>query len=112
MPKALPSPKTPLRQCFNIGPTIGAELEALGLRTYGDLTKLGWERLIRKYTLRRPERLHPIVCWVLLGSVLNVRYQDMPEELRQKGRDLCAQLKRERGIVKRRKIVEVTPRRP
>ena len=111
MPKAPASPKTPVRRCLNIGPTIGAELEALGLRTYGDLEKLGYRKLVERYTLRYPDRLHPIVCWVLLGTVLNIRYQDMPEELRQKGRDLCAQLKRERGIVKRAKTVEVTPRR-
>lgn len=111
MPKPPAHSQTPIRRCFNVGPTLGAELEAMGLRKYGDLEKLGYRNLIERYTLRYPQRLHPIVCWVLLGTVLNIRYQDMPEELRQKGRELCAELKRERGIIKKRKIVEVTPRR-
>lgn len=101
---------TPIRQCPSIGPTCGAELESIGIRTYGDLKKLGWERTYAKLTLRYPRRLNAIYAWVLLGTLLQLRYRQVPEEIREKGRALSARLKKERGIGKRPRIVEVTPR--
>jgi hypothetical protein len=92
----IPVATTPIRQVINIGPVCGAELESVGIRTYGDFEKLGWEKTIAVYTRAHPHRLNNIVCWGLLGALLNIPHQQMPEELKEKGKALCAKLKKER----------------
>jgi hypothetical protein len=72
------------------------KLESVGIRTYGDFEKLGWEKTIAVYTRAHPHRLNNIVCWGFLGALLNIPYQQMPEELKEKGKALCAKLKKER----------------
>jgi DNA transformation protein len=55
---------TPLRDLMNIGPTIAARLEAVGIRTLGDLTRVGPAMAFQMVRDANPDVTMP-VCYYL-----------------------------------------------
>jgi hypothetical protein len=50
--------ETPLSQLVNFGPVTRPELEAIGVRTLGEMRKIGWEDVCRRWSENFPERLN------------------------------------------------------
>lgn len=78
--------RTPLRGLTNIGPTIADRLEAVGVRTVGDLQRIGPARAFRRLQQAYAERTIPVCYYLysLQGALEGKHWNDIGQASKQR----------------------------
>lgn len=81
----MPSPSTLLRGLTNIGPTIAARLEAVGIRTVGDLNRVGVAHAYTLVKANNPGKTLPVCYYLysLQGALDGVHWDAVPKRKKQ-----------------------------
>lgn len=89
---------TPLARLVNFGPVTLPEFEALGLKTLGDLRKLGWEDVCRKWVEFFPERLNVNAFIGVIATLEGISWTKISPAQRALARSLVNSLREENGL--------------
>lgn len=77
-----------VRELNNIGPKTATWLEAVGVKTLGDIETLGVIEVYERLELAYPEKVSLNALWGLQAAVLDIPWNELPEgmkeELRQR----------------------------
>jgi DNA transformation protein and related proteins len=82
----MPSANTLLKGLTNIGPTIAARLEAVGIRTVGDLRRVGPAVVYNLVKANNPGKTIPVCYYLysLQGALDDVHWDAVAEKTKQK----------------------------
>jgi DNA transformation protein and related proteins len=82
----MPSANTLLKGLINIGPTIAARLEAVGIRTVGDLRRVGPAGVYNLVKANNPGKTIPVCYYLysLQGALDDVHWDAVAEKTKQK----------------------------
>ena len=77
--------ETPLRRLKNIGPTIADRLEAVGVRTLGDLRSVGPAETYRRVRMANAGTTIPVCYYLysLQGALEGVHWDALSPEMKQ-----------------------------
>lgn len=80
------SADTLLRGLTNIGPTIAARLDAVGIKTVGNLRRLGPAAVYNLVKANNPDRTIPVCYYLysLQGALDGVHWDALPKKTKQK----------------------------
>jgi DNA transformation protein len=78
--------ETPLRGLKNIGPTIAARLEAVGIRTVGELRRVGSAAAYHLIKANSPGQTIPVCYYLysLQGALDGIHWNDLPEKKKRR----------------------------
>jgi DNA transformation protein len=82
----MPSANTPLNGLTNIGPTIAARLEAVGIKTVGDLRRVGGPAgAFKLVKANNPGKTIPVCYYLysLQGALDGIHWDALPEKIKQ-----------------------------
>lgn len=95
------SPNTILKGLTNIGPTIAARLEAVGVRTVGDLRRIGPARVFQRVKANNPGKSISVCYYLysLQGALEGKHWDDLTERtkhtlLQKAGEDQAGRTRR------------------
>jgi DNA transformation protein len=78
---------------LNLGPKTTNELASIGIKTMDHLKAKGWTSVFLSLIEKFPDRLNLNMAAGLIGAVLDVHWQDIPESEKKKAKDLIKSLK-------------------
>lgn len=81
----MPNELTLLRGLINIGPTIAARLEAVGISTVGDLKRVGVAQVYTLVKANNRGKTVPVCYYLysLQGALDGVHWDAIPKEIKQ-----------------------------
>lgn len=89
---------TPLRRVKNFGPITSKELDSMGVKTIGQLRKLGFEKACRAYVRSFPERLNANAFLGILCTLEDTVWTKATPNQRAAARALAKEMRREQGV--------------
>lgn len=89
---------TPVSELINFGPVTLPEIESLGLRTLGDMRKMGWEEICRKWIVRFPERLNVNAFMGIIATLEGVVWTKISESQKARALRLVNELRSENNL--------------
>jgi hypothetical protein len=89
---------TPLSQLVNFGPATLPELEALDIKTLGDMRKMGWKDVCRQWAESFPERLNVNAFIGIIAALEGIVWTKITDSQRSQARGLVNILRRECGL--------------
>lgn len=89
---------TPLSRLINFGPVTRAELESIGIRTFGDIEDLGWEEVCRRWVTHFPERLNVNAFMGIIATLEGMKWTKVTESEKAPARRLVNELRQELGL--------------
>jgi hypothetical protein len=84
---------TPLSKLINFGPVTLPELESVGFKTLGDLRRVGWENVCRKWVEFYPERLNVNAFIGIIAVLDGIVWTKISASQRAQARSLVNKLK-------------------
>lgn len=90
--------ETPISELINFGPVTRPEFESLGLKTIGDLRRLGWEDVCRRWVKAYPQRLNVNAFIGVLATLEGMAWTRVSSSQRRLARALVNELRAERGL--------------
>lgn len=78
---------------LNLGPKTTSELATIGIHTMDLLKAKGWKSVFLSLVEKFPNRLNLNMAAGLIGAVLEVHWQDIPESEKNQAKDLIKSLK-------------------
>jgi hypothetical protein len=79
---------TKIKSLLNLGKKTSQELNSLNIHTIADIKKLGFEKVMKKWIRKYPQRLNLIAFYALYGAMKNKDFRDLSATEKKK----CAQL--------------------
>jgi DNA transformation protein len=82
----MPNANTPLNGLTNIGPTIAARLEAVGIKTVGDLRRVGGPSgAFKLVKANNPGKTIPVCYYLysLQGALDGIHWDALPKKIKQ-----------------------------
>ena len=89
---------TPLSELINFGPVTLPEIVALGFQTLGDLRKIGWEEVCRRWAARFPERLNVNAFMGIIATLEGIVWTKISESQKTRARRLVNELRSENNL--------------
>lgn len=80
----------PVSEARNLGPVSSAVLPELGIKTIGDLKKLGWEEVAMRVMNEHPRFINLNMLRALIGACYDRDFRDIPEEELAKAKELVS----------------------
>ncbi|NJN44122.1 MAG: TfoX/Sxy family protein [Anaerolineae bacterium] len=74
----------PVGKLANLGPKSTQWLEAVGIRTEDDLEELGAVEAYRRVKARYPGRVSLNLLWALQGALLDLPWNEIPPDMKEK----------------------------
>ncbi len=75
---------TPIHKLENIGPKSAQWLEAVGIKTLDDLEELGAVEAYKRVKAAFPGRVSLNMLWGLQGALLDLPWNELPPEMKEK----------------------------
>jgi hypothetical protein len=90
--------ETSLSQLLNFGPVTLPELEAIGLKTLGDIRRIGWEDVCRRWAETFPERLNVNAFIGIIAALDGIVWTKITNSQRDQARRLVNSLRKELNL--------------
>lgn len=84
---------TPIEQARNLGPTVGPELESVGVATLEALRAMGWEEAYERLVERHPHRIHSMCAYALIGAEEGIDIRELSDRQKLRARQVTARLR-------------------
>ncbi len=78
---------------LNLGPKTTQEMASIGIETIGQLRKVGWKAAFLDLIGKYPERLNLNMASALIGTILDIHWQDIPSIDKTEAKELIRSLK-------------------
>lgn len=85
----------PLEKLINFGPVTLKEFHAMGLTTFGQLEKLGWEKVCRRWVKYFPERLNVNAFIGVIATLEGITWTKVTPSDKALARNLIREIKAE-----------------
>ena len=82
-----------VEEARNIGPAIGKELRAIGIKSMADLLNYPFETLVRRHTAKYPNRIHIMCGYALYGAQHGKDCRNLAEDEKQRIKVLYGSLR-------------------